>query len=98
MNRKGARTVPCGAPVLQIIVSDTQVLCVVRKAYIPSSMSSMSFMFKHFYLLFFYVQSMLCSVYEEPGDAGVVAIDYCRSCLITQYFWLGGLDSRSAVR
>ena len=32
------------------------------------------------------------------GDAGVVASGYCRSCLITQYFWLGGLDSRSAVR
>ena len=41
---------------------------------------------------------MLFSVYEEPGDAGVVAIGYCRSRLITQYFWLGGLDSRSAVR
>ena len=41
---------------------------------------------------------MLFSVYEEPGDAGVVAIGYCRSRLITQYFWLGGLDSRSAMR
>ena len=41
---------------------------------------------------------MLFSVYEEPGDAGVVAIGYCRSRLIMRYFWLGGLDSRSAVR
>ena len=38
---------------------------------------------------------MLFSVYEEPGDAGVVAIGYCRSRLITRYLWLGGLDSRS---
>ena len=41
---------------------------------------------------------MLFSVYEEPGGAGVVAIGYCRSRLISRYFWLGGLDSRSAVR
>ena len=41
---------------------------------------------------------MLFSIYEEPLDAGVVATGYCRSRLITQYFWLGGLDSRSAVR
>ena len=41
---------------------------------------------------------MLFSIYEEPGDAGVVAIGYCRSRLIMRYFWLGGLDSRSAVR
>ena len=52
----------------------------------------------HVYLLFFYIQSMLFSVYEEPGDAGVVAIGYCRSRLITRYFWLGGLDSRSDMR
>ena len=38
------------------------------------------------------------SVYEEPGDAEVVAIGYCRSRSITRYFWLGALDSRSAVR
>ena len=42
---------------------------------------------------------MLFSFYEEPGDAGVVAIGCCRSHLIMQYFWLGlDLDSRSAVR
>ena len=41
---------------------------------------------------------MLFSVYEEPIDARVVAIGYSRSRLITQYFWLGGLDSRPAVR
>ena len=34
----------------------------------------MSFMFQNIYLLFFYIQSMLFSVYEEPSDAGVVAI------------------------
>ena len=41
---------------------------------------------------------MLFSVYEEPVDAGVVAIGYCRSRLITRYFWVRGLDSKSAVR
>ena len=41
---------------------------------------------------------MLFSVYKKPVDAGIVAICYCRSRLITRYFWLGGLDSRSAVR
>ena len=41
---------------------------------------------------------MLFSVYEEPGDAGVVAIGYYRSRLIKRYFWIEGLDSKSAVR
>ena len=53
--------------------------------------------FKRF-IYSFLIYSLLFSVYEEPGDAGVVAISYCRSRLITRYFWLGGLDSRSAVR
>ena len=38
---------------------------------------------------------MLFSVHEEPGDAVVVAIGYCRSRVITQS---GRIDSRSAVR
>ena len=40
---------------------------------------------------------MLFPVHDDSGDAGVVAIGYYRSRLITRYFWIGGLDSRSAV-
>ena len=65
-----------------------QVLCVVRKV---------------FHVLNVYFLFSLYTVYAlfrlwRARDAGVVGIGYCRSRLITQCFWLGGLDPRSAVR
>ena len=44
-------------------------------------------------------ESLLREIWHETQrDAEVVAIGYCRPRLITRYFWLGGRDSRSAVR
>ena len=58
-----------------LMVNWWQILCVVRKAHIPFSMSSMSFIFKNVYLLFFFIYS-LCSFpfMKSPVTLGLLLL------------------------